>query len=78
MVHVSNARVLTTQMMFDEEPNSTVYEAEPYPAHTGRDTFNDNDAIYDQSMLMTVTGEDDGYLGVIVFSADTAVPSPGN
>ncbi|RVX38346.1 protocatechuate 3,4-dioxygenase beta subunit [Nonomuraea polychroma] len=71
MVHFSSERVLTTQMMFDEKLNSTVMAMSPYSEHTGRDTFNDNDNIYDDSMLMKVTKEDDGYLGVIVFAADS-------
>ena len=55
MVHVDNARVLTTQMMFDEALNTKVYAAAPYAAHTGRDTFNDGD----------------GYLAVLVLGADS-------
>ncbi|MGP3956916.1 intradiol ring-cleavage dioxygenase [Nonomuraea sp. 3N208] len=71
MVHFSSERVLTTQMMFDEKLNSAVMAMSPYSEHTGRDTFNDNDNIYDDSMLMKVAKEDDGYLGVIVFAADS-------
>ncbi|MEV4574869.1 hypothetical protein AB0K16_16580 [Nonomuraea jabiensis] len=71
MVHFSNQRVLTTQLMFDEKLNSAVMAKSPYSEHTGRDTFNDDDTIYDDSMLMKITQEDDGYLGVIVFSADS-------
>ncbi|WP_446212712.1 hypothetical protein [Micromonospora sp. IBSANI012] len=71
MVHVGDQRVLTTQLMFDEALNSRVFAAQPYAAHTGRDTFNDNDSIYRDSMLLKVTEEQGGYLGVIVFSADS-------
>jgi protocatechuate 3,4-dioxygenase beta subunit len=71
MVHVSNARVLTTQVMFDEALNTKVFGAAPYSQHTGRDTFNNNDSIYRDSMLVKVAAEDDGYLGVIIFSADS-------
>jgi protocatechuate 3,4-dioxygenase beta subunit len=71
MVHVSNQRVLTTQVMFDEALNSKVFAEAPYAAHTGRDTFNSNDNIYRDGMLLKVTEENDGYLGVIVFSADS-------
>ncbi|MEU1604706.1 hypothetical protein [Micromonospora matsumotoense] len=70
MVHVGDDRVLTTQMMFDEALNSTVYAAAPYSAHTGRDTFNDNDNIYAETMLMKVVEDGDGYLSVINFSVD--------
>ncbi|MEW9548120.1 hypothetical protein [Nonomuraea sp. NPDC050783] len=71
MVHVSDQRVLTTQLMFDEKLNSAVMARAPYAKHTGRDTFNDGDSIYRDSMLMKVTEEDDGYLGAIVLSADS-------
>ncbi|MEW1846436.1 intradiol ring-cleavage dioxygenase [Nonomuraea angiospora] len=71
MVHFGNQRVLTTQLMFDEKLNSAVMAKSPYSEHAGRDTFNDDDNIYDDSMLMKITQQDDGYLGVIVFSADS-------
>ncbi|MBM7080561.1 intradiol ring-cleavage dioxygenase [Micromonospora humida] len=70
MVHVGDDRVLTTQMMFDEALNSRVYAAAPYAAHTGRDTFNDNDNIFAETMLMKVVEDGDGYLSVINFSVD--------
>ncbi|MFY1626719.1 hypothetical protein ACN261_13530 [Micromonospora sp. WMMD723] len=70
MVHVGDDRVLTTQMMFDEALNSRVYAAAPYAAHTGRDTFNDNDTIFAETMLMKVVEDGDGYLSVINFSVD--------
>ena len=38
---------------------------------TGRDTFNDGDSIYDDSMLMKITEESGGYLGVLVLAADS-------
>ncbi|MEV8633026.1 intradiol ring-cleavage dioxygenase [Streptosporangium sp. NPDC051023] len=71
MVHVGDARVLTTQLMFDESLNTKVFAAEPYSEHTGRDTLNDNDTIYKPAMLMKVTESGDGYTGAIVLSADS-------
>ncbi|RIV34442.1 intradiol ring-cleavage dioxygenase [Micromonospora radicis] len=71
MVHLDNARVLTSQVMFDEALNSKIYASQPYAAHTGRDTFNDNDSIYADSMLLTVREDGDGYLGVINFGVDS-------
>ncbi|MEV0380298.1 hypothetical protein [Nonomuraea sp. NPDC050643] len=71
MVHFSNQRVLTTQVMFDEKLNGVVMAEAPYAEHSGRDTFNDGDNIYRDGMLLKVTEEDDGYLGVIVFAADS-------
>ncbi len=71
MVHVSNERVLTSQLMFDEELNSAVFARQPYAAHTGRDTFNDGDNIFEDSMLLKVAQDGDGYLAAIVLSADS-------
>jgi protocatechuate 3,4-dioxygenase beta subunit len=72
MVHVSNTRVLTSQLMFDEALNAKVLAGAPYARHTGRDTFNDNDAIFQDAMLMKVTPDGDGYLGAIVLAAADA------
>ncbi|MGR6922321.1 intradiol ring-cleavage dioxygenase [[Actinomadura] parvosata] len=71
MVHVSDERVLTTQLMFDEKLNSVVMAKAPYSAHTGRDTFNDNDSIYRDGMLLKVSEDGDGHVGAIIFSADS-------
>ncbi len=69
MVHVDNSRVLTTQVMFDEALNTKVFGEAPYASRTGRDTFNDDDTIFESSMLMKVVEDGDGYLGSMVFSA---------
>ena len=45
MVHVSNQRVLTTQLMFDEDLNAEVLATMPYDSRPGRDTFNSTDGI---------------------------------
>jgi len=71
MVHVSNQRVLTSQLMFDEELNGKVLAAAPYNARGERDTVNSNDSIYSDAMLMMVKAENAGYLGVHVLSADS-------
>lgn len=71
MVHVNNEKTLTTQLMFDETLNTKVMATEPYAQHTGRDTFNDGDNIYQPSMLLKVTRARDGYVGCIVLNADT-------
>ncbi|MGI5158651.1 hypothetical protein [Microbispora sp. CA-102843] len=71
MVHVGDERTLTTQVMFDEDLNAKVFKEQPYSTHTGRDTLNDNDTIYKPSMLMKVSEDGDGYLGVITFAVDS-------
>ncbi|MEU7894876.1 intradiol ring-cleavage dioxygenase [Nonomuraea sp. NPDC049152] len=68
MVHVSNKRVLTTQTMFEEALTTEVYKAAPYSGHTGRDTFNDNDPIFEPSMITKTVEDGEGYLGVITFA----------
>jgi len=70
MVHLDNNRVLITQLMFDETLNAKVFAEPPYATHTGRDTLNDNDTIFQEVMLLKVTEEKDGYLGVIALAAD--------
>ncbi|MFE1322831.1 protocatechuate dioxygenase [Kitasatospora phosalacinea] len=70
MVHIDDERTLTTQVMMDESLNTAVFAEAPYSTHTGRDTFNDGDSIYQPSMLLKVTEDGDGYLGVITFAAD--------
>ncbi|MEV6206976.1 protocatechuate dioxygenase [Kitasatospora sp. NPDC051914] len=70
MVHVNDERTLTTQLMMDEKLNSAVLAKQPYAAHTGRDTFNDGDSIYEPAMLLKITEDGDGHLGVITLAAD--------
>jgi protocatechuate 3,4-dioxygenase beta subunit len=70
MVHVSNKRVLTSQLMFDEALNTEVFAAAPYASRTGRDTFNADDSIYRDSMLLKVTQDSDGWLGAISLGVD--------
>jgi len=64
-VHVDKETVLTTQLFFDESLNDEAFAATPYDEHTGRDTTNENDAIFDDSGLLTSRSTADGYLGVI-------------
>jgi protocatechuate 3,4-dioxygenase beta subunit len=71
MLHVNNARVLTSQLMFDEALNTKVFAQAPYNTHTGRDTLNSNDTIFQESMLLKVTEEQDGHLAVIALAAKT-------
>jgi hypothetical protein len=57
-------------MMFDEKLNDTVFAEAPYATHTGRDTTNANDSIFQDTMLMKVTPDGTGYMSAIVFAAD--------
>jgi protocatechuate 3,4-dioxygenase beta subunit len=64
-VFLSNRDLLTTQLYFDEELNSAVYAAAPYNERAGRDVFNDDDSIFSDQTILTVTKDGDGYLGLI-------------
>jgi protocatechuate 3,4-dioxygenase beta subunit len=71
-VHLDSTTVLTTQLYFDEAVTEAVYAGEPYSQDTGRDTFNENDRIFDESLLLTLSREGDGYLGVMSIAAQSA------
>jgi protocatechuate 3,4-dioxygenase beta subunit len=64
-VHLDNSTLVTTQLFFDDAFSEVVYEQEPYASNTGRDTFNDDDSIFDDAMLLTLSEDGDGYLGAI-------------
>jgi protocatechuate 3,4-dioxygenase beta subunit len=66
-VHLDKTTLLTTQLFFDEEINESVYEREPYSAETGRDVFNEDDGIFDDSLVATTRRDGDGYLSAINF-----------
>lgn len=71
-VHIDNQAALTTQLYFDEDVSASVYEREPYAGHTGRETFNDGDSIFDEQTLLKLSKDGDGYLGVISFDVERA------
>ena len=64
-VHVDNQTALTTQFFFDDKVSERVYEGSPYSQHSGRDVLNDDDNIFDKSLLLDLSREGKGYLGVI-------------
>ena len=67
-VHVDNATVLTTQLYFDEAVTDAVYAESPYADDTGRDTFNDDDSIFEDELVLPLSENGDGYLGVMSFN----------
>ena len=69
-VHLDNKTMLTSQLYFPEEVSSAVYAAAPYNQRTGRDRLNNNDSIFDQSLVLTVRPDGDGYLGVMTVGVD--------
>jgi protocatechuate 3,4-dioxygenase beta subunit len=71
-VHVDNQTALTTQFFFDDEVSDRVYERSPYSQHSGRDVSNDNDGIFDRSLLLDLSRDGDDYLGVISLDVKAA------
>ncbi|WP_188192446.1 dioxygenase family protein [Nonomuraea sp. SYSU D8015] len=71
MVHMGGSRVLTTQLLFEEELNWKVLSQPPYAQHRGRDTYNTHDPYFDDRLVVTVVEDGDGYWGAIVLSVDS-------
>jgi protocatechuate 3,4-dioxygenase beta subunit len=70
-VHLDKQTVLTSQLYFDEKVTASVYERSPYSERSGRDTFNENDGIFDERLLLKLT-RGDGWLGVMSFDVEKA------
>lgn len=70
-IYVDNASVLTTQLYFDEDITESVSAREPYARPTERDAFNGTDTIFDERLLLTLSEDGDGYLGVMTFDVET-------
>jgi protocatechuate 3,4-dioxygenase beta subunit len=64
-LHIDRKTAVTTQLYFDETVNDAVFATSPYDDHTGRETRNEDDSIYDPSGLVTVRKTASGYLGGI-------------
>ncbi|MFC9518128.1 protocatechuate dioxygenase [Nocardiaceae bacterium NPDC056970] len=70
-VHIDKKTVLTTQLYFDDTLNDEVFSTvSPYTDHTGRDTRNDNDSIYDAAGLMATSRQSDRMLAAINLGID--------
>jgi protocatechuate 3,4-dioxygenase beta subunit len=69
-VHLDKKTVLTTQLYLDDSLTQRVYGSTPYNEHTGRDTTNSSDSIFDRSGLLTVQPQGVGYLGVVNLGVD--------
>jgi protocatechuate 3,4-dioxygenase beta subunit len=71
-VHLDKQTVLTSQLYFDEKVTASVYKRIPYSERSGRDTFNETDGIFDERLLLKLTRDGDGWLGVMSFDVETA------
>jgi protocatechuate 3,4-dioxygenase beta subunit len=64
-VHIDKATVLTSQLFFDDDFTAKVYAEDPYASDAGRDTFNDGDNIFDESLIATAKEDSDGVLALM-------------
>ena len=66
-VHVDNETVLTTQVYFDDEVTDSVLGLEPYSSRGERETTNSTDFLFDDSLVVSLDPEGEGYVGAISF-----------
>lgn len=75
-VHVkvapSNAAVVTTQVFTTREFDEEVYASAPYDRRPDRDTYNEDDGIFDESLILTLREDGDGILGFTTFDVAAA------
>ena len=72
MVHVDSSTALTTQLYFDDATSTAVYEGgSAYKPDEGRVT-NDADMIFDESLVLDLSEEGNGYLGALSFDVAAA------
>jgi protocatechuate 3,4-dioxygenase beta subunit len=64
-VHVDSETVLTTQFFFDEDVNRAVYAKSPYASKGPPNRSNSDDRIFEDSLVLTLKKDGDGYLGVM-------------
>jgi protocatechuate 3,4-dioxygenase beta subunit len=71
-VHLDSATVLTTQLFFDDDLSTRVYEGSAYSGRGQRDQFNGSDGIFDSSLVVAAKRDGDGYLGAMTFNVRSA------
>ena len=65
-VHLGGSDVLTTQFFFDEDFTARVYAQAPYPGE--QDVANEDDDIFDDRLLLTLSEDGEGSLGLITLT----------
>lgn len=71
-VHIDRSTVLTTQLYFDDALGDEIFSTvAPYTDHTGRDTRNDADSIFDESGMTTVSRQPDRILAAVNLGIDS-------
>jgi protocatechuate 3,4-dioxygenase beta subunit len=71
-VHLDKETVLTTQFYFDDTVSAHVFVQDPYPGESNRDGFNETDGLYDHNLELTLSRQDDGYLGLMTLDVAPA------
>jgi protocatechuate 3,4-dioxygenase beta subunit len=71
-VHLDSQTALTTQFYFDDDVSERVYARKPYSEHSGRDQLNDSDGIFDESLLLDLSKDGDGFVGAISLDVQSA------
>jgi len=66
-VHLDRSTVLTTQLYFDDAISDAVFAAAPYADRGEREQRNDSDGIFDDSLVLDLSEDGDGYVGAISF-----------
>jgi protocatechuate 3,4-dioxygenase beta subunit len=64
-VHLDRTTVLTSQLFFDEDFTDTIHARAPYRDAGTRDVRNETDGIFSPELVLTLSEEGDGVLGVL-------------
>lgn len=64
-VHLDRSTLLTTQLYFDDDVSDEAMTRAPYADRGTRDTENSDDGIFDDGVVLALSDDGDGYLGVI-------------
>ncbi|MGQ0744867.1 MAG: dioxygenase family protein [Acidimicrobiales bacterium] len=64
-VRVSGREMISSQLFFDDDVSTEVYESPSYSRRNRRTTFNTNDGFFDPQLVMSTTRDDSGYLSLV-------------
>lgn len=64
-VHLDRTTVLTSQLYFDEAASARVFEQPPYADAGDRGTSNEDDGLFDGSLVATTEDDGDGLLALM-------------
>ena len=71
-VHVDRQTMLTTQLYFGDDYSAAVYRREPYASRRGRAVRNADDALFDEALLLKLSKDGRGHLGLISLDLERA------